>query len=167
MTVSQTQAIVNALHNLVEFTDYQSQPVIITSEQKRQIASGVMQMMIDGEVALSDAARARHIKPDGCTKSLFKYVRSTVDDTLRKNKKVNGNIKFTNKNPGSRTDETMKNLLALQSTYEANSEEYKTVGEAIEKRAAELKAEKAKKEGKTVEINIEALSPELRAALGL
>ena len=61
----------------------------------------------------------------------------------------------------------MKNLIALLSTYEDGSEQHSTVLAAMDKRAAELKAEKAKKEGKTVEVDIEALSPELRSALGL
>ena len=167
MAVSQTQAAINAIRNIRPFEDYQSEPVILSSDEKTQAAWAVTEGIKSGEVSFSDKARAKHIDGHSDDKAPFSYVRGMIDNTLRKSKKCNGNIKYENKQPGSRTDDTMKNLLALQSTYEAGSEEFNTVGEAIEKRKQELQAEKAKKSGKVVEVNLEQLSPELREALGL
>ena len=165
--ISQAQAAINAIRNIKPFDDYQSEPVTLSSEEKTQAAWAVTEGIKNGEVVFSEKARAKHIDGHSDDKALFSYVRGMIDNTLRKSKKCNGNIQYQSKQPGSRTDDTMKNLIALLSTYEDGSEQHSTVLAAMDKRKQELQAEKAKKSGKVVEVDFDSLSPELKSALGL
>lgn len=95
------------------------------------------------------------------TEQKFKtYAIGLVNNWLRKDTRLNGGEKYVTKNPGSRAgigDPAIKALRNLRSTL-TNPEHLAQIDAEIEKRAAEIQAEKAK----TVAINIEALPEAFR-----
>ena len=91
---------------------------------------------------------------------LKKYISGLVNNWIRKTKEFNGGETYQPKNPGSRTGSTdskikeMKKLLSVTTDPQAKA----IIQEAIDKRVAELKAEKNQ-----VEINIDNLPEHLKA----
>jgi hypothetical protein len=89
--------------------------------------------------------------------ALKKYIPGLVNNWLRKDKRLNGGVKYETKNPGSRSgsgDESvkaMRTLLAMTSDPAAKQ----AIQVEIDKRVAELKPK--------LEINIDALPEALRA----
>ena len=86
-----------------------------------------------------------------------------VDNTFRKDKRMNGGVKHEIKNPGSRAgsgDEVVKNLRALLSTTTDESAK-SSISTAISTRIEELKALKPKS-AKKVKIDFDLIPEELR-----
>jgi hypothetical protein len=98
-----------------------------------------------------------------CTDAeLKKYSSSLQSNWLRKDKRLNGGISYTVKNPGSRTgsgDESLKAMRALLATLETE-EEKAEVQAHIDARLAEVQASKAKT---TKVIDFSVLPAELAA----
>jgi len=89
--------------------------------------------------------------------SLRKYIPGLVNNWVRKDKRMNGGVTYTAKNPGSRTgagDETLKNLKVLL-TMVTDGDAKAAVQAEIDKRLEELKPK--------VELNVDALPAHLRA----
>lgn len=95
------------------------------------------------------------------TEQKFKtYVIGLVNNWLRKDKRLNGGVKYETKNPGSRAgvgDAALKAMKLLRSTL-TDAEEIAEVEAAIEARISEIKASKVK----VVEINVNAIPEHLR-----
>lgn len=88
------------------------------------------------------------------------YVSSLQSNWIRKDKRLNGGVKYSAKAPGSRAgsgDPQMKAMKTLLSTVETEEERAEIQG-FIDARAAELNAAKTK-----VAVNFEHLPEELRA----
>ncbi len=129
--------------------------VELSSEQRAQVIEMVAEGFAAGEVEMSDAARAKH---DSESK-IKTYTNGLVSNWLRKDKRLNGNVKHTIKNPGSRAgsgDPVVKNLKLLKSTLTDESQ-IAAVDAEIEKRLAAIKAEKAK----SVEIDTSLIPEDL------
>lgn len=110
---------------------------------------------------LCEGFKAGSISYDGAIpedKELRAYVSGLVSNWLRKDNRLNGGVKYTAKNPGSRTGSTdpqvkaMRLLLATK-TDAAEREEIQAF---IDERVAELKP------SKSVEIDVSALPEELK-----
>jgi len=90
------------------------------------------------------------------------YVSGLQSNWLRKDKRLNGGIQYTAKNPGSRAgsgDTQLKNMRLLLQTLTPGTEDYSEVEVAIEARVKEVQASKIKSKP----IDFSALPADLRA----
>lgn len=136
--------------------------VTLSKEERSQVVSMVTESITSGETEFSDAAKAKYDTPE----KVRSYVVGLVNNWLRKDKRLNGGVKYQAKNPGSRagsTDPVIKELRKLLSTL--TEEDQKAAVQAeIDARLAEIQATKqaAKKE----EINLDHIPEHLRALVG-
>ena len=75
------------------------------------------------------------------------YVSGLQSNWLRKDKRLNGNVQYVAKNPGSRAgsgDTQLKNMRLLLLTLAPGTEDYSEVEVAIESRVKEVQASKIK-----------------------
>jgi hypothetical protein len=132
------------------------QAVTLDSDQRKQVVEIVAKGIFNKEVDFSDEARAKH----DTWEKIRSYTVGMVSNHLRKDKRLNGGEKYEIKNPGSRAsqgDAVLKNMKALRTSL-TDPDQIAAVDDAIAKREAELKAEKAK----TVTIDIDKIPEELR-----
>jgi len=126
----------------------------------QQIYEIVTDEIAAGSVAFSDEAKAKYSTRDLIRKD---YVPGMVSNWIRKDLRLNGGEKYETKNPGSRAgsgDDVLKNLKALKAQHPEHADD---IDVEIAKRVAELGLTKVK----TVEVNYDLLTPELRTMLGL
>lgn len=119
-----------------------------SSGQKEQVHGLMMQMYKAGQWT----------KQSGGTDnaSLLKYIPGLVNNHVRKDKRLNGGVEYTPKNPGSRSgsgDEMVKNMRLLLSVTD-DPEAKAAIQTEIDKRLAELKPK--------VDIAVEKLPESLR-----
>ena len=167
MTISQHQAVVNAVKSQLgeRFIPGQDVKPFVTKSDRQAIAATIAKQMLDGEVALSDSAKAKY--GDSVDTLASKYVMGMVTNWLNKSPDLNGGTKYVTKNPGSRAgsgDDQIREMRKLkkQLTELGNTEGAARVDAAITARLAELEPAKVK----AFDINVEALPEELRALLG-
>jgi hypothetical protein len=93
-----------------------------TSEQRQQIRlilfEGFKSKVID-------------LKGDKSDEWIMKYIPGLISNHLRKDKRLNGDVKYEAKNPGSRTgsnDAELKSLLALYGTLESENDKTEVMG---------------------------------------
>lgn len=113
-----------------------------TKSDKQAIAAEIAKRMLEGEVELSDAARAKY--GESAETLTSKYVVGMVTNWFNKSKELNGGVKYETKNPGSRAgagDPQMKELRLLRKQLAdlGNDEGVSRVDQAIAERIAELK----------------------------
>jgi hypothetical protein len=128
--------------------------VSLSKEQNGQVVEMVVEGIIGGEVDFSDEAKAKYDSRD----KVRKYVVGMVNNHLRKDKRLNGGVKYEAKAPGSRAgagDEQLKNLKLLLSMVPDDAKA--DIQSEIDKRIAELKPK--------VEINWTGIE-HLKAKLG-
>lgn len=133
-----------------------SAKVELTEKERAEVVSLVTAGIIAGNVDFSAEAKAKY----DTEAKVRSYTVGMVNNHLRKDKRLNGGEKYIIKNPGSRAgqaDKQLKAMRALRATL-TDATEIKLVDEAIERRAAEIKAAKVK----TTEININALPEQFR-----
>lgn len=127
-----------------------------TSDGRKTIVEMVTNAMAAGEIELSEEARAKYDTPA----KLKSYCNGLVSNWLRKDKRLNGGVKYEAKNPGSRAgsgDEVIRELRKLLKI--TKDESHRAAIEAeIDKRLEVIRAEK----GTTVTIDVEKLPEELR-----
>jgi len=130
--------------------------VELSKDQRESVVMMVAQGISDGNVDFSTEARAKHDTPA----KIKGYTVGMVSNHLRKDKRLNGDVKYEIKKPGSRAkkDETITALKLLQAQYDNGSDPWHEIEAAIADRELALNA--AKKP--TVTINIEALPESLR-----
>ena len=122
-----------------------------TPEQRKRINEVLCAGFRNGSISL---------EREFTDKELTVYVSGLISNWLRKDKRLNGDVKYVAKNPGSRSgvgDVQLKNLKALLSTVDPEDEAAVTeIQGYIEAREAEIAAAK-----KPV-INVDALPESLR-----
>ena len=141
----------------VRYCDSFDDVVILTKEEKAFVITMVTNGIISGGVDFSAEAKAKYD-----TEAKIKgYVGGMVSNHLRKDKRLNGNVKYEAANPGSRAgqgDEQLKALKALRSTL-TDASDLASIDEAITTRLAEVSVKKA---AAAATINIDALPEEFR-----
>lgn len=164
MKSSQKDVVFNAVMNYLEeksMTHTNEAKLVLDKEQRRDIISILIEATIEGEVSVQGKTKTYDTSCDN--PELRKYWNGTLTNWLNKDMRLNGNVKHTIKNPGSRAgqgDATLKNLNRLRTQIEllGDAEQLAAVDREIEKRQAEIKATKAKK----VEIDPSHIPEELR-----
>ena len=115
-------------------------------------------------VILFESFRAGSIELDKeyTDTELKAYVSGLQSNWLRKDKRLNGNVQYTAKNPGSRAgsgDAQLKNMRLLIQTLTQGTPDYVEVEQAIELRVKEVQISKVKAKP----IDFSALPADLRA----
>jgi hypothetical protein len=151
--MKQSDSVFQAVCSVVDASSFDTQ-VVLTSEQRAQVIAIVTQGIIEGQVDFTAEAYDKH-NTDAKIKS---YTGGMVSNHLRKDKRLNGGVKYEAQNPGSRVkDETLKALKALAKAT-TDVEALAKINLAIEDRVQELNLSKKK----SVTINVEALPEALR-----
>lgn len=157
--LNQKTAVFNATCSVLEQESFDS-AVQATKEQRAAIIEIVTEGFANGEVELSPKAAAKY----DTTAKLKGYTNGLVSNWHRKDLRLNGDIKHTIKNPGSRAgsgDAVVRELKKLRSTFTEQGQ-IDAVDVEIEKRMAVIKAEKAK----DVEIDMSLIPEDLQELLG-
>lgn len=145
MTMSQGEAVFQAV---CEVLDWQIDGKVELSDTRLEaVYSRVLMAFTSGETVHSKNPSEAQLK---------KYIPGLVNNWLRKDKRLNGGVKYQPKNPGSRTgsgDESVKAMRTLLSVTTDPAVKAQ-IEEAIAARLEELKPK--------VEIKVEALPPTLR-----
>lgn len=138
---------------------------LLTDSMKKSVYGILTEGFSNGDIVIADTP-ANQEKLSNPSK-MKNYISGLVSNWLRKDKRLNGGVKPTVKNPGSRTgssDPQLKALRALHKKYFGIDEEKaNSVQEAINIRLEEIKAEKAK----STKVDISALPSDLVESLGL
>ena len=125
--------------------------VKLSDEQKKKVYEELIHGFMNGDIRykLKDGEKLEE-------SIIRKYVPGLVNNWVRKDKRLNGDVKYEAKNPGSRTgngDEKLKNMKALLDVVKDPAAK-KEIQQAIDDRKAELQPKK--------EINLSALPEHLR-----
>ena len=135
-------------------------PAVLTKEERATVRERLVNGFMNGTIDMSDLSRAKYIDGD---ESLPNYVNGLITNWLKKDPRLNGGVKYTPKNPGSRAGQGDKQVVELKKMLQLVDEDKKPlVRAAIEKRLAEIQAEKAK----NIEINTDLIPEHLREMLG-
>ena len=127
-------------------------PCVLSTEQKKEVAKLVVEMFEASEVSLSHPPK----------QGIVKYTPGLINNWVRKDKRLNGGETYVIKNKGSRAgagDKKLKNLKRMLGVVK-DVDKVK-VQACIDKRQAEIKAEKAK----DVEIDPDQIPEELQYLL--
>ncbi len=160
---SQKEAVYNAVSNTCEPTD--SGAYTPTKDQKQTIYAIVTEGLVNGEVTLSDSAKAKYDTEEKIRKN---YVPGLVNNWVNKDPALNGGVKYQAKNPGSRAgsgDKVIKQLKLLRSTYATDTNEFDAITARIDARVETLRVEKAK--SSIEEVDMSLIPDDLKEALGL
>jgi hypothetical protein len=155
---SQKEAVFNAItsvlsENGIEFTETDINP-LMTRELRSQVNQILFEGFRQGTIELDSEFSDTELKA---------YVSGLQSNWLRKDKRLNGNVKYIAKNPGSRAgsgDAQLKAMRALLTTLTSEADKAEVQGH-IDARVQELGVSKAKK----VTINVEALPESLRSMI--
>jgi len=96
-------------------------------------------------------------------------VSGLISNWVRKDKRLNGNVSYVAKNPGSRagaSDEQLKTLRALKKQF-AGTDKESIIEAQITKRVSEIRSEKTKSGASLTEEQLAALPDDVRESLGL
>lgn len=161
------QATMNVLADTgINFDDGQTPTAaeLVTKDMRKSILSIVTESIRSGETEFSAEATAKH----DTVEKVRSYVSGLVNNWFRKDKRLNGSVKYEAKNPGSRAgagDEQLKALKALRATKTDDQEALTVIDAAITSRQAEIKSSKPQVTLTTEQV--EALPASVREALGL
>lgn len=125
-----------------------------TDDDKSKIVGLLMKSYEEGEWAIKSAKAKENVK---------QYIGGLLNNSITKDKKVNGGEKYEPKNKGSRTGTTnpeVKNLRILRKRFADGSPEAVKIDAKIALILDTIKAEKAAKE-----IDASVLDPEFQAML--
>jgi hypothetical protein len=137
---------------------------LVTKDMRKSILSIVTESIRSGETELSAEATAKY----DTVEKVRGYVGGLVNNWFRKDKRLNGSVKYEAKAPGSRAgagDEQLKALKTLRATKSDDAEALAVIDQAIETRKAELQA--AKPQATLTQAQVDALPAAVREALGL
>lgn len=150
MATTQGEAVFQAVSEVLGTFNHEG-AVTLSDKEKEQVHEKLFMGFTNGSIPHSKNPTPEQLK---------KYIPGLVNNWLRKDKRLNGNVAYTPKNPGSRSgsgDESikaMKTLLSVTTDPDAKAE----IQAAINQRLAELKPK--------VEINAAALPESLRHLVG-
>ena len=145
MKMTQKEAVFSAIQNVCGTQDGAYTP---TKEERASVNQILFEGFRSGTIELDREYSDSELKA---------YVSGLQSNWLRKDKRLNGNVQYVAKNPGSRagsTDASVKAMRALLAT-KSDPSERKEIQDFIDKRVAEIKP------AKTVTINVSDLPPEL------
>jgi hypothetical protein len=137
---------------------------LVTKDMRQSIVACVTQSIISGETEFSAEATAKH----DTEAKVRGYVSGLVNNWFRKDTRLNGNVKYTVKSPGSRAgagDEQLKALKALRSTKADDQEALQVIDAAIEARKSDLKLNNPWRA--LTQEQVDALPQSVREALGI
>ena len=143
--MNQKTATYNAIATVIDFTD--GDVVKLSKDQKAEVKAILVEQFENGEIELKSEQD-----------DLNKYVNGLLNNWLRKDKRLNGDVEYKAKNPGSRTgqqDPQVKNLRLLKKTV-TDPEAIADIDQAIQARIAEIKPEKV------IEVDPTAIPENLR-----
>ena len=112
-----------------------------TKADRQAIAAKIAELMLSGEVALSDEAKAKYGESAEILAS--RYVMGMVTNWFNKSKELNGGVAYQAKNPGSRagsSDEQIREMKKLRKQLESlgNVDGIAEVDAAIARRLSEI-----------------------------
>lgn len=159
-------AVVNVLTNAgVAFEDGMDASSFLTKELRSQVQEQVAQGFANGTIDFDDSpSNQAKLRDDS---KLLAYVSGLISNWLRKDRRLNGNVTYSPKNPGSRAgqgDEQLRTLRALHRQFVGvDDEKADTIKQHIDARIEEIRAANAL----NTKVDVSTLSPELIASLGL
>ena len=136
MKMNQKEAVFAAICNVTGHTG--EGQVVITKEQRSQVNAILFEGFRSGKIT---------IEREFSDSDLKGYVSGLQSNWIRKDKRLNGGVKYTAKNPGSRagsTDASLKAMRALLTTLD-NDADRAEVQAAIDQRVSESAATKQAK----------------------
>jgi hypothetical protein len=147
MSTKQKDAVFSAVCAVRGSTEF-SGAVELTKEERGTVQASLVAGFQAGEIAFQGDATD--------TAKLTAYVSGLVSNWLRKDKRLNGNVAYVAKNPGTRTGSGDESLKAMRTLLSATTETdaRAEIQAAIDARVAELKPKKV--------INVDALPESLR-----
>ena len=156
--LSQKEAVYNAVtsvlnENNISVSEGTDVSTLMTRELRSQVNQILFESFRSGTVQLDREFSDTDLKA---------YVSGLQSNWLRKDKRLNGNVSYVAKNPGSRvgsSDPSLKAMRALLSTLTTEAEKAEVQG-YIDTKVAEIQATKAIKK---VSIDINPLPAELRS----
>lgn len=157
--MNQKEAVFSAVCQVTGQDSFDS-AIELTKDQRAEVISIVAEGFANGEVEMKDEARKKH----DTEAKLRTYTNGLVSNWLRKDKRLNGGVKYEIKNKGSRAgsgDKVIRELKKLRSTL-TDEAQIAAVDAEIEKRLATVKAEKAK----SVEIDTSLIPQDLLDLVG-
>ena len=169
--MNQKESYYNAITNVLKEDKVKFVPnetvvkSVITSEQKTRILTIIIAGFNKGSIELKDTPNNKAKLADPV--KMETYARQTLKNWLDKDLRLNGNVPFEFKKPGSRAgqgDKVLKNLKALQSTFQPGTKQYDIVSAKVEARRQEVLASKAKSKK---EVDYSLIDPELKKQLGI
>ena len=143
--LSQKEAVFNAIKSVfaeagVRFEEGMDVSESLTKEMRSQVNAILFDGFKAGTIELNKTYDDSKLKS---------YVSGLQSNYLRKDPRLNGNISYVPKNPGSRTgsgDAQLKAMRALLASGKVtNSDDVAEINELIDARTTELQATKAKK----------------------
>ena len=163
MSKSQVNAVIEAICTIREQDSF-DEAVKLTDKELLEVTEMVTIGVLAKEVDFSESAWNKHDTEEKVTS----YIKSMVKNHLKKCKKLNGNITYEYKNPGSRAnrgDAQVTNMRALKAKLIQDGADDDLIAQTdteINKRLAELKA----KSQKPIEINYDILPESLKDLVG-
>jgi len=157
--LNQKSAVFNAVCAVTGLESFDL-TVELSKEDRAQVIEIVATGFSNHEVELSEGARLKY----NTESKLKTYCNGLVSNWLRKDKRLNGNVQHTIKNPGSRAgsgDAVIRELKKFKSTL-TEVDQIAACDTEIEKRMLTIKAEKAK----DVEIDMSLIPQDLQDLLG-
>ena len=160
-------AVVNVLEeNEIEFEEGTNVTAHLTTKELRaSVHSIVTEGFTSGSIEFADTPSNQAKLDDPAL--LSSYVSGLISNWFRKDLRLNGGVKYTPKNPGSRVgsnDPTLKALRQLAKRYQGVDEvTFDKIEGEIKNRVTVIQAERAKK----VEIDMSAIPSDLLEELGL
>lgn len=143
----QKDAVFAAVSSVRGSTEF-SEAVELTKEERSAVQASLVAGFQSGSIAYQGDATD--------TTKLTSYVSGLVSNWLRKDKRLNGNVAYVAKNPGTRTGAGDESLKAMRTLLQATSDDSARaeIQAEIDKRIGELKPKK--------QINVSALPESLR-----
>lgn len=152
--MKQSDAVVQAVINVTGHEAYSEVACELTSEQRSQVRMILFEGFKSKSIVLSPEKYAEG------EKSINDYIPGLINNHMRKDKRLNGNVTYAAKNPGSRAgsgDAQLKNLKALLGTVATDADRAE-IQSYIDARTAELNAAK-----QATTVDFSALPADLQA----
>lgn len=153
--------------NSIEFADGMDVSTSLTKEMRADVHKEVVTGFRNGTVEFEDTpANAEKLASDS---KLNSYVSGLISNWIRKDKRLNGNVSYVPKSPGSRAgqgDEQLRTLRKLKVQFSADPTRSALIEGEIQKRVTFLQQQKAQASKLTPE-QIATLPEDLIASLNL
>lgn len=152
----QKEAVFHAVTHVIGSVP-DSGPVELSSEQRKQVNLILFEGFRSGTIELDREYTDSELKA---------YVSGLQSNWLRKDKRLNGGVAYTPKNPGSRVGSGDAQLKALRTLQKMQTDPAKVmeIQSYIDKRLAEIKPASS---AAAAQVNVSDLPAELAESLGL